>query len=80
MVWLNDTDVPVTVEGEAAAPKVAVAVMVKGVAALTTVTTPAEFTVATVPVVSLLVQVTYGVRAPLAERVVSPGKLAVAMA
>ena len=80
MVWLNDTDVPVTVEGEAAAPKVAVAVMVKGVAALTTVTTPAEFTVATLPVVSLLVQVTYGVRAPLAERVVSPGKLAVAMA
>ena len=42
MVWLKETDVPVMVEDEAAAPKVAVAVMVKGVPALTTVTTPAE--------------------------------------
>jgi hypothetical protein len=79
-VWLNDTDVPVTVAGEAAAPKVAVAVMVKGVPAETTVTTPAELTLAMVPVVSLLVQVTYGVSAPLAERAVSPGKLADAIA
>ena len=77
---MNSSEVPVAVAGEAADPKVAVAVIVNGVAALITVTTPLEFTVAMVPVVSLLVQVTYGVRAPLAERLESPVNVPVAIA
>ena len=64
-----------------AAPKVAVAVTVKGVAALMTVTIPVELLmVATVPVVSLMLQVTYGVMAPLVESVGSPGNVALAIA
>jgi len=50
----------------------------KGVVELSTVTTPAELTVAMVPVVSLLLQETYGVM--LEERLVSPVKEAVAIA
>ena len=67
-----NVDCPVTVAVEDAAPKVAVAVMVKGAAALTTVTNPVELTVAMV--VSLLVQVTYGVRAPLSGKGCVTGK------
>ena len=78
MALLLNSSWAVTVAGEAAAPKVAVAVMVKGVVELSTVTTPAELTVAMVPVVSLLLQETYGVM--LEERLVSPVKEAVAIA
>ncbi len=56
--WALNWSEPVTVVGVAAEPKVAVAVMVKGVVPLITVTTPRELTLAMVPVVSLLVQVT----------------------
>jgi hypothetical protein len=55
MVLLNSSDVPVRVALLLAAPKVAMAVTVKGLL-LSTLTTPAELTVATVE--SLVLQET----------------------